>query len=682
MNDKTKAAVIYCIICTVLFIILFTVLSYAVKMPGITSAFIAAAVYCIFVIGGIFLILYIFKKNGVSSDPSGKGMKSVLRLLTTMGVPVVMTNGEGKINWFNLAFRSAAPDKMKKDMPISALCDLKIDSLLDEKNVGGVLCELNGRYFRVYGYAQSPEDSGHITSVWIDVSAEKELEERLENERVIVASVIVDMADNFLSGLHDNYAQASAAVSRLLFDWTAENRGFINEYETGKYVMLFNAEYLPAMRQAGFPILDEVKKITFGEDAIPMSISVGIANSQKDLSAKYGLAKEAMQFALQRGGDQVVIKNDDGKAEFFGGASKRDPQLTSLNARRLLNQTLPLIKKAGSVLIMGHKNADFDCLAACMGIAKICLMCGKTPTIAVRRNKNIEKPYDMLREKTEYKDLFYDFDRDSFDMIEHGSLLIIVDVNNPFIFEEPKLTEQVSQIVIIDHHRRASSDMPFEPQITYIEPSASSASEIVSQMLEQIAPAGILTPEEANLLLAGIQLDTNNFTRDCGAGTYAAAQYLRREGGDSSVSTAYFNLDRDDFMRELKIESSMRQIKEGYYVCTGSDSAPISEPATVARVAETMMRIEGVHASFAVCRLKTANGPDPLYTISARSDGTVNVQVILERLGGGGHHSNAGAQLSNGKKIPLLDKEAEDLNIRTVVLLLEAAIDGGKLTLD
>ena len=679
MNDKTKAAVIYCIVCTVLFIILFTVLSYSIRMPGIMSAFIAAAVYCVVVIGGIFLILYIFKGFGVSSEPPGKGLKPLLGLLTSMGTPVIVTNGDGKITWSNLAFQNVLPVPFKKDQTISQFCNLSVRSLLKEENADGVICELNGNYYRVYGCQST---NGQITSVWIDISGEKQLVERLENERIIIASVIVDMADNFLSGLHDNYAQASAAVSRLLYDWAADNRGFINEYETGKYVMIINAEHLESLRRSSFAILDEVKKITFGEDAIPMTISVGIADSNKDLSAKYGLAKEAMQFALQRGGDQVVIKNDVGKAEFFGGTSKHDPQLTSLNARRLITQALPLLKKAGSVLIMGHKNADFDCLAACIGIAKICLLYGKKPVIVVKRNKNIEKPYDMLKESPDYKDLFYDFDRDSFDMIESDSLLFIVDVNNPFIFEYPKLTEQVSKIIIIDHHRRASSDMPFDPEITYIEPSASSASEIVSQMIEQIAPAGIITPDEANLLLAGMQLDTNNFTRDCGAGTYAAAQYLRREGADSSVSTEYFNLDRDDFMTELKIESTMRQVKEGFYICTGSDQVPITEPATAARVAETIMRIKGVHASFAVCRLKTPNGPDPLYTVSARSDGTVNVQVILERLGGGGHHSNAGAQLSNGKTVPLLDKPTEDLNMRTVVLLLEAAINGGKITLE
>ena len=549
MNDKTKTVVIYCIVCTVLFIILFTVLSYSVRMPGVTSAFIAAAVYCVFVIGGTFLILKIFKGTGSASEPPGKNSRSVLQLLSTMGAPVVVITEEGKIGWSNPAFEDAAPPEMKKDQPISRYCSLSVKALAGEEGADGVECELNGKFYRVYGSRQP--STGNITTIWIDKTSEKALASSLEKDRVIIASVIVDMADNFLSGLHDNYAQASAAVSRVLYDWAAANRGFINEYETGKYVMIFSAEALASMRNSSFRILDDVKKITFGEDAIPMTISVGIADSNKDLSEKYGLAKEAMQFALQRGGDQVVIKNDSGKAEFFGGASKHDPQLTSLNARRLISQALPLVKKAGSVLIMGHKNADFDCLAACMGIAKICLCYGKKPVIVVKRNKNIEKPYDMLKEAPDYKDLFYDFDRDSFDMIEHDSLLFIVDVNNPVIFEYPKMTEQVSQIIIIDHHRRVSSELPFKPQITYIEPSASSASEIVSQMLEQLLPSGVLTVDEANLLLAGMQLDTNNFTRDCGAGTYAAAQYLRREGADSSVSTAYFNLNRDDFLREL-----------------------------------------------------------------------------------------------------------------------------------
>ena len=383
-----------------------------------------------------------------------------------------------------------------------------------------------------------------------------------------------------------------------------------------------------------------------------------------------------MSFALQRGGDQVVIKNDRGsKDEFYGGLSKHDPQLTGLNARRLVLQATPLIKNAGSVLIMGHKNADFDCLASCMGIAKICMSLGKKTTILVKDNKNITRPYAMLKETPGYKDIFFDFDRDDFDMIESDSLLFIMDVNNPAIFEYPEVTNHVSSVIIIDHHRMFSSSFPFETRIQYIEPSASSASEIVAQMLEQFFPSGVLTADEANLLLAGIQLDTNSFTRDCGAGTYAAAQYLRREGADASEASSFFTLDKRAFMLELKLESTMRMYKEGYAICAADDASAATDPATAARAAETVLKLEGVSASFAVCRMNTDINGEPFYSISARSDGSVNVQLILERLGGGGHHSNAGTQLTTGKIVSVYDGPIPRPDVAFVVKLLEKAID-------
>jgi c-di-AMP phosphodiesterase-like protein len=260
-------------------------------------------------------------------------------------------------------------------------------------------------------------------------------------------------------------------------------------------------------------------------------------------------------------------------------------------------------------------------------------------------------------------------------MIESDSLLFIMDVNNPAIFEYPEVTNHVSSVIIIDHHRMFSSSFPFETRIQYIEPSASSASEIVAQMLEQFFPSGVLTADEANLLLAGIQLDTNSFTRDCGAGTYAAAQYLRREGADASEASSFFTLDKRAFMLELKLESTMRMYKEGYAICAADDASAATDPATAARAAETVLKLEGVSASFAVCRMNTDINGEPFYSISARSDGSVNVQLILERLGGGGHHSNAGTQLTTGKIVSVYDGPIPRPDVAFVVKLLEKAID-------
>ena len=675
MNKKSKLVIMYCLICTVLFIAVFTFISFTGKLPQTWAAVLFTALYCIITVAGALLIL----RLGESSSPSDlppKSARSVTHLLAVMKTPVAVTDGEGKIVWYNNPFAAVTDEKLHKDMNIQALCGLNLKELSGNDKGSGTVAKIDDKSYRVFCYPQSNSNGKTVTTLWFDVTNEEIYRTKLENERLIVAYVIIDMADNFLSGMQDQYAEASSSVSKLLKNWAESCSGHIREYGDGKYLMMFYADQLPAMKRDAFPILSEVKKITFGDDAVPMTLSIGIADCGGTVYDKCLLASSAMSFALQRGGDQVVIKSDRGaKDEFYGGLSKHDPQLTGLNARRLVLQATPLIKRAGSILIMGHKNADFDCLASCMGIAKICLSLGKKTTVVVKNNKNISRPYAMLRQMPDYKDIFYDFDRDDFDMIESDSLLFIMDVNNPAIFEYPEMTNHVSSIIIIDHHRRFSSSFPFETKIQYIEPSASSASEIVAQMLEQFFPSGVLTADEANLLLAGIQLDTNSFTRDCGAGTYAAAQYLRREGADASEASSFFTLDRKAFMFELRMQSSMKMYKNGYAICAGDDAIPAPDPASAARVAETILKLEGVSASFAVCRMNTDINGEPLYSISARSDGTINVQIILERLGGGGHHSNAGTQLTTGKTVQVYDGPLPRLNSEIVTKLLEKAID-------
>ena len=677
MSKTAKLVIVYCVLCTVLFIAVFTLFSYTGKLPQTWVAAVFTTLYCIATAVGVFMIIK-FSGASAPSDAPPKSARAGTHLFRMMKTPVAVTDADGRIIWYNDAFSGICVDGLHKDTDTNALCGLTVNDILEENKDKGAAAKIGDRTFRVFGYPQANNNGRQITTMWFDVSDEEAYKTQIENERLIIAYIIIDMADNILSGMQEQYSEAVSSVSKLLNGWADSCDGHLLEYSAGKYIMMFYAEQLPAMRRASFPILSDVKKITFGGGTVPMTLSIGIADMEGTVSDKCALASSAMSFALQRGGDQVVIKNDRGtKDEFYGGLSKHDPQLTGLNARRLILQAKPIIKEAGSVYIMGHNKADFDCLASCMGIAKICLSLGKKTTIVVKNNENITRPYAMLKEMPDYKDLFFDFERDTYDNVESNTLLFIMDVNNPEIFEDKKITNQVSSIIIIDHHRRVSSEFPFEEKIRqqYIEPSASSASEIVAQMLEQFFPSGVLTADEANLLLAGIQLDTNSFTRDCGAGTYAAAQYLRREGADAAEASSFFSLNKKAFMFELRLQSSMKLYKNEYAICVGDDAFAATDSASCARVAETVLKLEGVSASFAACRGNDDSNGDPTYSISARSDGSINVQVILERLGGGGHHSNAGTQLFTGKMVQAFEGPLPKLDSALVTKLLLKAID-------
>lgn len=689
MSKKAKLVIVYCVLCTVLFIAVFTLFSYTGKLPQTWVAAVFTALYCIFTAFGAFMILK-FGSSSAQTDPP-KNLRPEKSFFRFMKIPVATTDTEGKITWRNDLFESAFSEDIPSDSDIGTFCGLKINDIINEKSEKGAAVKIGERNFRVFAFpipyssksssqnAAAKTGVKEIVTFWYDVSDEELYKTQLENERLIVAYIIIDMADNFLSGMQDQYTEAVTSVTKLLNTWADSCKGHLREYSPGKYIMMFYADQLNVMKRNSFPILSEVKKITFGGGTVPMTLSIGIADCCGTVADKCAMASSAMNFALQRGGDQVVIKNDRGaKDEFYGGLSKHDPQLTGLNARRLILQIMPEIKKAGSIYIMGHGKADFDCLASCMGIAKICLSLGKKTTIFVRDYNSINQPYAMMKQMPDYKDIFFDFSHDDFDNIEPDTLLFIMDTNNPEIFEDSKILNHVSSIIIIDHHRRVSVELPQENLVKtrYIEPSASSASEIVAQMLEQFFPSGVLTSDEANLLLAGIMLDTNSFTRDCGAGTYAAAQYLRREGADASEASAFFDLTQNDYKFEYMLGSRMIVYMKKYAICIGDDGMVTKNSASAARVADTMMKIKGISASFVACRVKKNDDDEiPVYTISARSDGSVNVQLILERLGGGGHHSNAGVQLYPGKVMPMLDKPLETVNATDVAKYLKDAID-------
>ncbi|MGN1129180.1 MAG: DHH family phosphoesterase, partial [Candidatus Flemingiibacterium sp.] len=346
-----------------------------------------------------------------------------------------------------------------------------------------------------------------------------------------------------------------------------------------------------------------------------------------------------LDLALQRGGDQVVVKNSH-NTEFYGGRTKTVQKRTKVRARVIANELTLNMAKAHNVLIMGHRNPDYDSIGACVGIARLAMFCGVKANIVVNRSDpNIRQAINRVASLPEYTDIFVD----SFvgqDMIHSDTLLVIVDVNNPAQFEAPDIASNVGTIAIIDHHRK-TGDYVRQPVITYIEPSASSACELVAEILEQSLPIGGLHREEADVLYGGMLLDTKQFSRNTGVRTFSAALYLRSEGANPAEVQLFFKSGLDDFMRETKFSMNVVTYRQIFAISMSDGDGSPQDRIAAAKAADKLLSVEGVMASFALVHI------DDSVHISARSAGNVNVQLILEKIGGGGYYEAAGALLKN-----------------------------------
>ena len=294
------------------------------------------------------------------------------------------------------------------------------------------------------------------------------------------------------------------------------------------------------------------------------------------------------------------------------------------------------IKSASNVLIMGHKYADFDAFGACVGLARIAMYCGARVNIVINMaDRNLAGCRSMLESEEDFLGIFVNA-QTGLDLLETGTLVIVADVNNFAIAEEPELAYRTENLAVIDHHRKMS-EFKREPDVEYIEPSASAACEIVAEMLEQVLPKDDLTPAEANLMLAGITLDTKQFTKNTGTRTFSAAMYLRDRGADPTEVQRLFKESFDDYMREAKFRRNV-EIYRGVCAITIVEDSDGADRVIAAKAADNLLMVDGIKASFAAIR-----SGDTVH-LSARSQGEVNVQLILEEMGGGGHYDAAGAQ--------------------------------------
>lgn len=570
-----------------------------------------------------------------------------LDFMVRLSLPVVICDDSGRIAWYNKALTKAlssggAPKENLHGQNISRICGIGLQTLISDTSDSGIETAAFDGFYRLKAYRFESAVKGRFLNIilWNDVTENAYMVNRLADENTIIAYIVIDNIEEIMQFVQDRYHDASADVAAILKDWAKKSDGIIKEYERDKFIFIFSAKQLGAFTVNKFDVLDKIREVRVGEGNLSLTVSIGISSVDGTLFEKERASHAALDMALQRGGDQVVLKTEAG-LEFYGGRSKSVQKRTKVRARVVANELILLISRSSNVLVMCHRYADFDAIGACSGIARLAMFCGtKVNIIANKNDPNLKKCFEKLGKLEEYCDVFIDSSAAQ-DLITSDTLLVIVDVNNRTQFESTDIADNVHTVAFIDHHRK-TAEFQNAPAMTYIEPSASSSCELISEILEQTLPQNYLTQDEAEIMLAGILLDTKQFSRMTGIRTFSAALYLRGEGADTANAQALFNTGLDDFRREANFESNV-VIYRGIIAIARNDSEDTASADRIAaaKAADKLLSIDGVTASFAICKI------DGVIHISARSVGIVNVQLVLERLGGGGHFDAAATQIKN-----------------------------------
>ena len=474
-------------------------------------------------------------------------------------------------------------------------------------------------------------DKGYMMSV-VDNTYYKDIETEYYNTQKSVALIVFDNIEDFMSDSEENGTQAMILLENLLSRWAVKHNSLYRKLSDNKYLVVFDEKELITQFEKKFRILDKVRQIKFSDRSV--TISIGIGRNCKSLTDSHANAKKALDMALGRGGDQVAVLTN-GEYEFFGGVSKGVEKTSKVRVRIISESVKNAIERSDKVLIMGHKFSDLDCIGAATGIySTVTKAFSKRAYVVCDREKSMAKTL-IERLEVHNEDMFISCDRAQ-SLVTDKTLLVIVDTHSPDFIESVKLHKACSHVIVIDHHRKMVNYID-NTEVFFHEPTASSTSEMVTELIGYLSDDG-LSKVEAEALLSGIMLDTKNFVINTGVRTFEAAAHLRKKGADTVAVRNMFSSSIDTYRDKYKLVSKA-QIVNNCAIST-IDKVMKNSRLLSAQAADEMLTITDVYASFVISPIDSKN-----VNISARSYGKINVQLIMEKLGGGGHQNMAAAQL-------------------------------------
>jgi len=564
--------------------------------------------------------------------------------------PLVIVETDGNIIWksskFINEFANIDINNYLNDIVKEIKLEIENSSEENKKELKELISkqvEIGNKNYKVLGeYVKSKskdkknQEEYMTTLYFIDETETLEIEKKYKNSKICVGIIVVDNYEEIMQRISDeNRPQITAQIERTLYDWASEYNALIIKPERDTFVFLVEQEYLEKIEEEKFHILDKIKEISIPEK-VQTTLSIAITGEEQTNYEKYKSAQSMIDIALGRGGDQAIIRKD-GKYIFFGGRTQELEKRTKVKARIVANALEELIEESQDVFIMGHTNSDIDAMGASLGIYRLAKTIGKEAYIVNdTAGVSLEAFLKVAKEDEEYQKAIISRD-EAIQKISEDSLLVVVDTHKTSYVEVPELLEKTTKIVVIDHHRR-STDFIENAILTFHEVYASSACELVTELIEYSENNINLTQIETEGLYAGIMMDTKNFTFKTGVRTFEAAAYLRKCGVDIIKVKKWFQSDLETYNKISEIVANAEIVNETIGISV-YENENIDNNIICAKAADELLTISDITASFVI-----GNIGDKI-CISGRSIGDINVQIILEKLGGGGHITLAGAQI-------------------------------------
>ena len=564
-------------------------------------------------------------------------------------MPVVVYNSETyEIIWSNDRFMSITNlhEPFFERRITDVVPDFSGDWLLDGKNESQDTVCIGEQKFRVFGSMVRSDREYIATTYWVEETEHSRIKTEYENSRLIFAVLVLDNYEDLLKGMSEKEKSTLLSdIDEMINAWAGDKDGYLCRYDRDRYFFLFEERHLDRFIKDNFSVLDTVRT-KIGADGVHATISIGIGKDGATPQENYRFASLGVEMALSRGGDQAVIRNTYG-FEFFGGRSSQPEKRTKVKVRIMASAFGELLGDASTVYIMGHKFADFDSIGAAVGVCCI----ARAKSVRARIVINLEHVVahnliDYMMQAAEYRDVFIS-DQEAILEADNNSLLVVVDTTRPDIVESVSLLLSCSRIAVIDHHRRAAEHIE-NAVLNFHETSSSSTAELVTEMMQYLVDRKDILREEAGALLSGIVLDTKGFSINTGSRTFDAAAYLRRSGADAAAVKRIMQTDIETATARYEIMRGAVIYRDGIALASSLES---QKRTSVAQAADELLNITGVHTSFVAAR-----DGDSVF-VSGRSIGEVNVQVILEKLGGGGSQSTAGLQVRDST----VDQVVDDL---------------------
>ena len=617
----------------------------AIYMAIFTVLFIAIAVW-----------IYFYSKRGLFGGlvQFAQGFDNVQkRLMNDMNLPYVICDGQGYIIWGNRSFKDMLEAEHVSASHIQAIFpDITKEILAEQDEAAFIHSAFGGRRFQIELMWTKLADDDDLMPALLEESEKDVIVMSIFDETELVETRQVYQESMLCEGLIylDNYDEAletveevrrsllTALVDRKISNYISSMDGLVRKLEKDKYFFIIMDKDMQRMIEDRFSVLDDVKTINIGND-MSLTLSIGIGMGGDGYKANYEAARTAIDLALGRGGDQAVVRDGD-EILYYGGKSSAMEKSTRVKARVKAHAFKELLDSKDKLIVMGHKMADVDCLGAAVGFWKIANVYGKKAHIVMGDSDNAVKPIrKQFMESPDYpKDMFITGDK-ALELLDNNTIVVVADVNRPSYSEEPRLIEACDTVVVVDHHRR-TSEVISNAVLSYVEPYASSASELVAEILQYIGDDIRLRPQEADAMYAGMVVDTQNFTNQTGVRTFEAAAFLKRNGADIIRVRKMFRDNLADYRAKAQAIDKAEIYRDAFAIGVCDPEGTESPTVVGAQAANSLLEIRSIKAAIVLTPY------DGKVYLSARSIDEVNVQLMMEKLGGGGHKSVAGAQLA------------------------------------